>query len=310
MNSPRVAFVYDNGYLEHVPAEGHPERPERLRVIVRHLRETGIEARLQPFQPVPATEDTIKAVHTERHIDFVRRVCEAGGGLLDGGDTHGSPESFDVALLAAGGVLSAIRTVVKGTSDAAFCAVRPPGHHAEMNESMGFCIFNNVAIGARYAQQHHNIERIAILDWDVHHGNGTQHAFEEDPTVLFISLHQYPFYPGTGSREERGTGHGEGFTMNYPLPSGTGEADYLKVFSEEIVPALERFKPGLLFISAGFDAHRDDPLGDMDLTEESFAKMTDLVKGIAPIVSVLEGGYNLRALAGCVAAHVRRLLEV
>lgn len=309
MNTRRVALVYDNGYLEHAPPEGHPERAERLRGVLRHLKETGLEAQLQLIRPVPAKGESLKAVHTQRHLDFVRQVSEQGGGILDGGDTHASAESYDIAVLAAGGVLTGIEAVVGGTSDAAFCAVRPPGHHAESNEPMGFCIFNNVAIGARYAQQHHGIERVAILDWDVHHGNGTQHIFEDDPTVLFISLHQYPFYPGTGSRSERGKGAGEGFTMNFPLPAGTGEEIYLRAFTEGIIPALKRFRPGLILISAGFDAHRDDPLGGMDLSAASFSKFTDLVKGISPIVSVLEGGYNQRALADSVHAHLNALME-
>jgi acetoin utilization deacetylase AcuC-like enzyme len=188
--------------------------------------------------------------------------------------------------------------------DAAFCAVRPPGHHAERGYPMGFCLFNNVAVCARYAQQRHGLERIAILDWDVHHGNGTQHIFEEDPTVLYISLHQFPFYPGTGARNERGTGKGEGFTLNFPMSAGTGEKNYLAAFTEEIVPALAKYKPDMLIISAGFDAHRNDPLGGMRLTEDSFAKMTTLVKDVAPVISVLEGGYNLNALARCVERHI------
>lgn len=224
--------------------------------------------------------------------------------MLDEGDTHAVRESFEAALLAAGAVNTAIDAVLQSKVGAAFCAVRPPGHHAERDRAMGFCLFNNVAIGARYAQRMHRIERVAILDWDVHHGNGTQHIFEADPTVFYISLHQYPFYPGTGAREERGVGEGEGFTLNIPLPAGTGEARYLEAFRNEIVPALQDFKPELLIISAGFDAHRDDPLANMMLTESSYGKMTEQVMGIAPIVSVLEGGYNLDALARSAEAHI------
>lgn len=224
--------------------------------------------------------------------------------MLDEGDTHAVRESFEAALLAAGAVNTAIDAVLQSKVGAAFCAVRPPGHHAECDRAMGFCLFNNVAIGARYAQRMHRIERVAILDWDVHHGNGTQHIFEADPTVFYISLHQYPFYPGTGAREERGVGEGEGFTLNIPLPAGTGEARYLEAFRNEIVPALQDFKPELLIISAGFDAHRDDPLANMMLTESSYGKMTEQVMGIAPIVSVLEGGYNLDALARSDEAHI------
>lgn len=228
---------------------------------------------------------------------------------MDEGDTHVVPESFEVAKLAAGSVLNAIDVVLGNQAAAAFCAVRPPGHHAERGRPMGFCLFNNVAIGARYAQQKHGIERVAILDWDVHHGNGTQHIFEADPAVLYISLHQYPFYPGTGAGSERGIGKGEGYTMNFPFPAQTGEEKYLSIVNEAIVPAISKYMPGLLIISAGFDAHKDDPLGGMELTGSSFAKMTDLVRHIAPIVSVLEGGYNLGALAQSVEKHLESLIN-
>jgi acetoin utilization deacetylase AcuC-like enzyme len=252
----------------------------------------------------------VLAVHTREHIEGIKRKCESGGGPLDDGDTHVVRESFDVAMLAAGAVATAIDRVLGGENSAAFCAVRPPGHHAESDMVMGFCLFNSAAIGARHAQLKHGVERVAILDWDVHHGNGTQHIFESDPTVLYISTHQYPYYPGTGARSEKGVGKGEGFTLNCPLPAGTGEEKYVAVFKEEIVPALQRFKPGLLIISAGFDAHRDDPLGGMRLTADSFGLLTDLVKGIAPIVSVLEGGYHLDALAKSVERHLERLAEL
>jgi acetoin utilization deacetylase AcuC-like enzyme len=212
-------------------------------------------------------------------------------------------------MLAAGAVLSGIDAVFLKKFDRAFCSVRPPGHHAECDRPMGFCLFNNVAVGARYAQRKHGLKKIAILDWDVHHGNGTQHIFESDPTVLYISLHQYPFYPGTGGRGEKGIGDGEGFTLNIPLPEGTGETRYFEAFNAEIIPALSKYHPDLLLISAGFDAHKDDPLGGMWLTEDSFGKMTNLVKNIAPVVSVLEGGYDLDALARSVEAHLRSLLS-
>jgi acetoin utilization deacetylase AcuC-like enzyme len=230
-----------------------------------------------------------------------------GGGLLDEGDTYAVRRSFDVALLAVGGVLDAVDAVVGGKVKSAFCAVRPPGHHAERDQSMGFCLFNSVAVAARHAQKKHGLSKVAILDWDVHHGNGTQHIFEEDPSVFYISLHRYPFYPGTGAREERGRGEGLGFTLNFPFPAGTDEAHYLKAFTSEIVPALEEYNAQLLIISAGFDAHAEDPLGGMNLADESFAKMTLLVKDLAPVVSVLEGGYNLDALARSVQQHIAAL---
>lgn len=307
MHTPNVGFVYSERFLRHRTPTGHPERPERLLRLVEHLQETGAWHKLTHLAPSPAKEEDIRAVHTGDHYRHVREICERGGGMLDEGDTHAVRESFDAAVLAAGAVLTAIDAVLHKHVDATFCAVRPPGHHAERDRAMGFCLFNNVAIGAHYAQRTHGIERVAILDWDVHHGNGTQHIFEEDPTVFYISLHQYPFYPGTGARNERGIGKGDGYTLNIPLPAGTGEQRYLQAFDEEIVPALRTFAPQLLIISAGFDAHRDDPLADMRLTEQSYALMTERIAHIAPVVSVLEGGYNLDALARSVAAHIEHL---
>jgi len=305
MNS--IGFIYHENFLLHTPPAGHPERPERLESLILHLRKTELWNTMTHIHPAPATEKDILAVHSSAMLAFVRQTAKDGGGLLDEGDTHAVRESFDVAMLAAGAVTNAIDRVLNGDIGTAFCAVRPPGHHAEGNRPMGFCLFNNVAVGARYAQRVHGVKKIAILDWDVHHGNGTQHIFEEDPTVFYISLHQYPFYPGTGSREERGIREGEGFTLNIPLSAGTGEKRYLAAFADEVVPSLQKYKPELLLISAGFDAHKDDPLGGMELTAESFAKFTHLVKDIAPVVSVLEGGYNLDALARSVYAHIVEL---
>ena len=303
----RVGFVYDDRYLEHVTPPGHPESPQRLRRLIEHLMTSDLWDRLIHLRPLSAPLSAIEQVHTSSHCDLVRRVCAEGGGVLDAGDTHASARSFDVALLAAGGVLTALEAVFERSVEAAFCAVRPPGHHAEREEPMGFCLFNNVAVAARVAQQRYGIKRVAILDWDVHHGNGTQHIFEADPTVLYISVHQYPFYPGTGSRSERGIGAGEGCTLNVPLPAGAGEEEYCAAFQGEIVPALERFAPGLLMISAGFDAHRDDPLADMLLRSESYARLTTMVSAIAPVISVLEGGYNLGALAASAEHHLHAL---
>ena len=304
-----IGLCSDERFLEHLTPPGHPERPDRVRRLAQHLRDTGLLGQLQHISPRAARTEELEAVHTRDHILRIRQVCEAGGGVLDGGDTHASPASYKVALLAAGSVLSCIDAVLSRSVRSAFCAVRPPGHHAESDRPMGFCLFNNVAVGARYAQHRHRIERVAILDWDVHHGNGTQHIFEEDPSVLYISLHQYPFYPGTGAASERGSGVGEGTTMNIPLPAGTDEHRYREEFAAKVVPALRDFAPGLLLISAGFDAHRDDPLADLRLTESSFGELTRQVAGIAPAVSVLEGGYNLAALARSVEHHLRALIE-
>jgi acetoin utilization deacetylase AcuC-like enzyme len=309
MSRKRINFFYNDTFLQHTPPSGHPERPERLRSLIHHLSASGVWNSLNQSTPLPASAGHILLVHTTKHLETIQHICETGGGVLDEGDTHAVERSYDVAMLAAGAVVNAVDVVLGGQASAAFCAVRPPGHHAERDRPMGFCLFNNVAIGARHAQQNRGVERVAILDWDVHHGNGTQHIFEDDPAVLYISLHQYPFYPGTGAQNERGRGKGEGYTLNFPLPAGTGEDEYVSLFESEVVPALDDYKPGLLLLSAGFDAHRDDPLGGMRLTEQSFGKFTQLVRDIAPIVSVLEGGYNLDALSRSVEQHLVHLAE-
>ena len=306
----RIGFAYSDRFLDHRTPAGHPEQPGRLSHLVRHLRDSELWEMMDHLTPVSATEEEILRVHTPGHCDRIRSVCAQGGGMLDEGDTYASSDSWDVAQLAAGAVCGAIDAVLTGDLDAAFCAVRPPGHHAERDHPMGFCLLNNAAIGARHAQATHGIPRVAILDWDVHHGNGTQHVFDADPSVLYISLHQYPYYPGTGARDETGVGEGEGYTMNFPMPAGTEEDAYLKAFTQEIVPALRKFAPGLLILSAGFDAHKDDPLAQIRLDEATFSKLTELVSGAAPIVSVLEGGYNLDAISLSVTEHIKALLQL
>jgi acetoin utilization deacetylase AcuC-like enzyme len=228
-------------------------------------------------------------------------------------DTCISPDSYRVALLAVGGALLAVDQVVEGRPDNAFVALRPPGHHAERERAMGFCLFNNVAIAARYAQRRYGLKRVLIVDWDVHHGNGTQHTFEDDPSVLFFSTHQFPFYPGTGRTSERGTGAGLGYTLNVPLAAGCGDNEYRQVFEKILYPAAQAFEPQLVLVSAGFDAHRNDPLASMNVTEDGYAHMTSIVRDIAErycegrLVSLLEGGYNLEALAHSVERHLHVL---
>jgi acetoin utilization deacetylase AcuC-like enzyme len=310
-----TGFVYHDTFLDHDTGIGHPERPERLRSITSHLKEAGLWQRFQHLAIHPASEEWVLSVHTEDHLKLVRGSRQNGARVLDGGDTHVCPASYDAAMLAVGGVLAGVDAVMQGVTKQVFCAVRPPGHHAERNVVMGFCLFNNVAIAARYAQRAHQTERVAIIDWDVHHGNGTQDIFYADKSVLYISTHQYPYYPGTGSEAERGSGEGLGYTLNIPMAAGSGEKEYLQAFTGEIIPALDRFRPELIILSAGFDAHRDDPLANISLTEESFAKLTRLVRESAEkhcegrILSVLEGGYNLTALARSVEAHLGVLLQ-
>lgn len=310
-----IGFVHDPRFLEHDTGAGHPERAERLKAILRHLEGTDLWERLRPLEIGRSPEDWILKVHDARHLHFVRESSKKGTSILDQGDTRVSSRSFEVAEFAVGAALAAVDAVMAGPLQSVFCAVRPPGHHAEPDRAMGFCLFNNVAIASRYAQEKHGVERVAIVDWDVHHGNGTQKTFYDDPTVFYISLHQYPFYPGTGSRSETGTGKGKGFTLNLPMPAGSGEEDYLAAFRQEIIPALDNYRPDLIIISAGFDAHKDDPLANINLTEESFAAMTAMLKDSAArhsggrIVSVLEGGYDLQALARSVEAHLRSLAE-
>ncbi|MEX1139850.1 MAG: histone deacetylase [Bacteroidota bacterium] len=311
----RVGFYYHPDYLKHQTGPGHPERPERLSHLVNYLLGRPVWNSLIHLQPRPAQIDHVTLVHPESYVSGIAEACASGIKVLDAGDTHACKESYDVALLAVGAAVEAVDQVLTGKLNSAFCAVRPPGHHAETATAMGFCLFNNAAIAARYAQKAHGIERVAILDWDVHHGNGTQEIFYEDPSVLYISLHQYPFYPGTGAEGETGSKKGKGFTLNCPMKAGAGERDYLDAFQERIVPAAESFQPQLLVLSAGFDAHKDDPLAGINLEEGSFEKMTRIVKKVADdhcdgkIVSVLEGGYDLEALAGSAEKHLGMLVS-
>ena len=300
-------------YEEHDAGAFHPERPERLRAILSQLDETGLTDEVTPITPSPASEQWIASVHSQDHIDLVREMAASGGGTLDP-DTRVSPRSFDAALLAAGGLLTAVDAAAAGTVGNALALVRPPGHHATPTRGMGFCLFNNAAIAARYAQQKHGLERILIIDWDVHHGNGTQDAFYDDGTVLYFSTHQYPHYPGTGSAAEQGAGAGKGATINVPLPAGSGDAEYLQAFRSKLLPAADEFAPDLVLISAGFDAHYADPLSSQEVSVEGFAAMTGFAMTIAckhsggRLVSTLEGGYELTSLADSVEAHLRALL--
>jgi acetoin utilization deacetylase AcuC-like enzyme len=310
-----TGLVYHEDYLKHRTGPVHPEHEGRLIAIIDHLKKSDLWDNLLPITPSPADTKWILKVHTAEHLKFVKEACERGATVLDReGDTYVCRESYAVALLVVGGVLAGIDAVIGDKVKNAFCAVRPPGHHAGSSRAMGFCLFNNVAIGTRYAQEKYGLERVAIVDWDVHHGNGTQEIFYEDPSVLYISTHQYPYYPGTGSASERGKGEGEGFTLNLPLSAGTDGEEYVKLFKEKTVPALQDFNPDFLLISAGFDAHKDDPLAAIFLDESTYAEVTRMLAEFAKkhchgrIVSVLEGGYDLTALPRCVEAHLRELM--
>jgi len=311
----KTGFLYDDIYLEHKTTEGHPEAPQRLVAIVERLKAKGLYSQLFQLTPAPAPLEWLTTVHTPEYIKRARKSCANSTRYLDSPDTPISPKSYEAALAAAGGVLSAIDAVMEEKITNVFCAIRPPGHHATKDKAMGFCIFNNVAVGARYIQKKYNLSKILIVDWDVHHGNGTQAMFYDDPTVLYFSVHQYPFYPRTGSESEKGSGKGLNYNINVPLPAGSGDGDYLRVFDERLRPAALAFSPDFVLISAGFDAHKDDLLGGMEVTAQGFAELTQIVKAIAEkccagrLVSVLEGGYHSEGLAASVEAHIRVLMR-
>jgi len=291
---------------------GHPERPERLRAIQERLRQAKLLEGRAVLEPEPASVETLALIHDRAYIAEIEAFARAGGGWLDP-DTYVCRESYEVALLAVGAAVQAVDRVGDGQSRRVFALVRPPGHHAEPRRAMGFCLFNNIAVAAQYALVCRGLSRVAILDWDVHHGNGTQTAFYETDTVLFISLHQWPLYPGTGRGDEIGRGRGFGYTLNLPLRPGTGDEGYRELFDQVIGPRLAQYRPELLLVSAGFDAHRLDPLASMDVTEFGFAGMAVRARRWADelcggrLALVLEGGYNLTALAASVEATLRAL---
>ena len=310
----KTGLVYDPRYLGHDMGAGHPESPNRLRSIMQQLEQSGTAARLTRIEPRVVEDEWITQIHMPPYLAMLKSHAPTHGRISLDPDTSMSPGSLPAAYLAAGGALAAVDAIMSRQVDHVFCAVRPPGHHAEAGRAMGFCLFNNVAIAARYVQKKHGLKRVLIVDWDVHHGNGTQHSFEDDPSVLFFSTHQYPHYPGTGRESERGRGAGEGFTINVPMEAGEGDEEYRTIFQKLLVPAADAFKPEFVIISAGFDAHKDDPLASMGLTGEGYGDLTGIVAGIAKchaggrVLSSLEGGYNLTALAASVDRHIQALL--
>lgn len=311
-----TGLVYDPRYLDHDMGAGHPESPNRLRAIIQQLERSGTAARLVRIEPREAEDEWITQIHEPSYLAMLKSHAPVSGRVSLDSDTSMSSGSLTAAYLAAGGALAAVDAIMSKAVEHAFCAVRPPGHHAEAGHAMGFCLFNHVAIAARYVQKRYGLNRVLIVDWDVHHGNGTQHSFEEDPSVLFFSTHQFPHYPGSGRATERGRGAGEGFTINVPMEAGQGDEEYRAVFQQSLVPAADAFKPEFVLISAGFDAHKEDPLASMGLTEEGYADLTGIVAGIARrhasgrILSSLEGGYHLTALATSVDRHIQSLLAV
>jgi acetoin utilization deacetylase AcuC-like enzyme/formylglycine-generating enzyme required for sulfatase activity len=313
-----TGFVTADVYLQHKTGEGFPERPARLEAIVKRLTDKGLVAQMTSLKPVENALDAIKAVHSAEYMERVKKTCEGLGdkiGQIDTGDMPVSRKSYDAAVTAVGGVLAAVDAVMEGKVRNAFCAVRPPGHHALKEKAMGFCVFNNVAVAARHLLNKHKLAKVLIIDWDVHHGNGTQDEFYEDGRVMYFSTHQAPFYPRSGNADEKGKGPGLGCIFNVPLEAGSGDAVFKKVYEETLKPAALAFKPDFILVSAGFDSARGDLLGRLDLTPVGYSAMTKTVREIADasckgrVVSMLEGGYNLDALADSVEAHVRALME-
>lgn len=300
------AVVVDPGYLKHEPGEFHPERPERIRVLL-DLAEKLDKQRFQLLSPEAANRMALESCHGADYVKLVEATSRTNRYVLDG-DTITCRDSFGVGLLAVGGFLRLIDSIAAGEARNGFALVRPPGHHALRDRAMGFCLFNTMAIGAHYLKKNYDAKRIMVMDWDVHHGNGTQDSFYEDPSVLFISTHQFPYYPGTGAVTEVGLNAGEGYTLNIPLPAGCGDAEYMRVFNDLVLPAAKEFEPEWILVSAGFDPHRRDPLGGMEVTEAGFAGMTRLLLQLANqytggrIALLLEGGYDLAALRNSVAA--------
>jgi acetoin utilization deacetylase AcuC-like enzyme len=311
--SLRLGILLDPVYKDHDTGPGHPERPERYDAVNAALETSGLLHHVERLKPRKATIDEVALCHDRDYIALVEREVAAGRHELSTGDANVSAHSYEVGLQAVGGVIEGVDGVCKGELDRAFCAVRPPGHHARPAQGMGFCLFNSIAVGARHAQREHGLERVLIVDWDVHHGNGTQDIFYEDGSVFFFSTHQSPWYPGTGKEWERGEGKGKDATLNCPLPAGSGRDEVLGAFRDKLLPAARAFRPDLVMISAGFDSRRGDPLGQFLLTDDDFIDLTELMLELAEVasggrlVSVLEGGYSLSGLAAAVKVHVEAL---
>ncbi|MCX8030223.1 MAG: histone deacetylase [Thermodesulfovibrionales bacterium] len=302
----KVGFIYDDVFLTHDTGRWHPENAERLIQAIKTLKSSDIWDKLIHIKPRLATFEEISLVHT---MSYINKVQSIGSGYLDP-DTYVSKNSLEAARYAVGAILEAIDRCKDKTISRAFCAVRPPGHHAEVNRGMGFCIFNNVAVGARYAQ-HKGYEKVFIIDFDVHHGNGTQHIFESDDTVFFFSTHQSPYYPGTGSEREKGIGKGFGYTYNVPLHSGSGDKDYFSIYQDQLPPIIQSFDPDILLVSSGYDLHMRDPLAGMRVSNEGIrAIVSSILKATdKPVIFTLEGGYDLTALSEGIKITLEEMLK-
>jgi acetoin utilization deacetylase AcuC-like enzyme len=306
-----VGFTYDPVFLEH-DTGAHPENGARMTATMALLEESGLLAKLARLPSRPATPEELALVHDARYVGAVRRAADEGGGWVDP-DTLITPRSYDVAANVAGGTLNAVDAVMRGDVASAYCLVRPPGHHATPVQAMGFCLFNHVAIAAAYARATHALERVAIVDWDVHHGNGTQDAFYDDPGVLYISTHEYPFYPGTGAATETGRGPGAGCNINIPMPHRSGDADHMRAFEEVVAPALRRYRPQLVLVSSGFDAHFADDIALQELSVDGYGALAAIVIDAArelcdgQLVVAQEGGYHMTALPWCVRRNIELL---
>jgi acetoin utilization deacetylase AcuC-like enzyme len=311
----QVGLILDPRFEEHDTGAGHPEHAGRLQRVRRDLTDSGLKDRCRIVQPTPADDGQLRLVHDPDYIRRVVETCETAPATLDSADTVVCPGSERIARSAVGALIALTRAVVRGELSRGFAALRPPGHHAERDRAMGFCLYNNVAAAARNLTRNEGLARVLIVDWDVHHGNGTQHIFEEASDIFFFSVHQWPLYPGTGAREERGRGAGRGTTLNCPLPPGSGDEPFLSTLRDELAAAAERFRPDFVLVSAGFDAHRRDPLANLEVSTEGFAEATRIVCDLARrfaggrLVSTLEGGYDLDALGDSVKAHLEVLLE-
>lgn len=317
----KTGFITHPAYLHHETGRGHPESPHRLSILEEKIlkghgeKNEALRNKLKIISPAQRLDlyRWINEVHRPHYTQTLKESVPDRDPIYLDPDTPFSPGSLYAAELAVSGLLRAIDDVMAGTLSNAFCAIRPPGHHAEWDRAMGFCLFNNVAIGARYIQGQYRLEKVLIIDWDVHHGNGTQHAFYDDPSVFYFSTHQFPFYPGTGAEAERGRGAGEGLTYNCPLEAGSGDRAILSLLEQDLVRVADAFQPDFILISAGFDAHREDPLASLEVTDNGFEEMTKVIRSLAEthcsgrLVSCLEGGYNLEALARSVERHLKGL---